>query len=134
MTRRTNPNRGTGERASAAVEFALVLPLVLLMAIALVQVGLLVKDQLVVAGAARAGARQGAVSTDDAQVRQVATQAAAGLDPARLAVTVERQGGVGTPVVVTLRYDEPPGLPWVAWLFPSEIQLSSTVTFRQETG
>ena len=32
---------GTGERASAAVEFALVLPLVLIMTLALVQVGLL---------------------------------------------------------------------------------------------
>ena len=48
------------ERASAAVEFALVLPLVLVMALALVQVGLLVKDQLVLLGSARAGAASGA--------------------------------------------------------------------------
>jgi Flp pilus assembly protein TadG len=123
-----------GERASAAVEFALVLPLVLLMALALVQVGLLVKDQLVVAGAARAGARQGAVTTDDGQVRDSAVQAAASLDPARLDVAVERQGGAGTPVVVTIRYDVPPRLPLVAWLFPSDIELTSVVTFRQETG
>ena len=42
---------------SAAVEFALVLPLVLVMALALVQVGLLVRDRLLVESAARAGAR-----------------------------------------------------------------------------
>ena len=36
------------ERGSAAVEFALVLPLVLILALALVQVGLLVKDGLVI--------------------------------------------------------------------------------------
>jgi Flp pilus assembly protein TadG len=54
-----------GERASAAVEFALVLPLVFIMALALVQVGLIVKDQLVVEEAARAGAREAAVTTDD---------------------------------------------------------------------
>ena len=49
---RTAFGRGRGERASAAVEFALVLPLILIMSLALVQVGLLVKDQLVVLGAA----------------------------------------------------------------------------------
>ncbi|MBA3553134.1 MAG: pilus assembly protein, partial [Actinobacteria bacterium] len=61
---------GTGERGTATVEFALVLPLVLTMALALVQVGLLVKDQLIVVGAARAGAREAAVTSDDASVTQ----------------------------------------------------------------
>lgn len=133
MRRGTTSKDRAGERASAAVEFALVLPLVLLMALALVQVGLLVKDQLVVAGAARAGARQGAVSTDDDQARQAVVQAAASLDTARLEVVVERQGGAGTPVAVTVRYDVPPRLPWVAWLFPPQIELTAAVTFRQET-
>jgi Flp pilus assembly protein TadG len=134
VTRGITTQARTGERASAAVEFALVLPLVLLMALALVQVGLLVKDQLVVAAAARAGARQGAVSTDDAQARQAATDAAASLDATRLDIAVERLGGVGTPVVVTVRYDVPPRLPWVDWLFPAEIELTAASTFRQETG
>jgi len=80
------PRVRAGERASASVEFALVLPLVLIMALSLVQVGLLVKDQLVVSGGARAGAREGAVTTDDARVQQAAIDAASagGLDPARL--------------------------------------------------
>ena len=60
------------ERGSAAVEFALVLPLVLILALALLQVGLLVKDGLVVQEAARAGARQAAVTADDASAKQAA--------------------------------------------------------------
>ncbi|HEY3072758.1 MAG TPA: hypothetical protein VGJ46_08055, partial [Candidatus Limnocylindrales bacterium] len=44
--------------------------------LALVQVGLLVKDQLVVSGGARAGAREGAVTSDDARVQQAAIDAA----------------------------------------------------------
>ena len=51
----TRPDRR--QVGSAAVEFALVLPLVLVMALALVQVGLLVRDRLLVEAAARAGAR-----------------------------------------------------------------------------
>ncbi len=128
------PSEGTGERASAAVEFALVLPLVLLMALALVQVGLLVKDELVLAEAARAGARQGAVSADDDQVRQAAIQSAATLDATHLEVTVQREGGAGTPVVVTVGYDDDGRIPLVAWLFPPQIHLTTSVVFRQETG
>jgi Flp pilus assembly protein TadG len=46
------------ETGSAAVELALVLPLVLMMVLALLQVGLLAKDSLVVVQAAREGARE----------------------------------------------------------------------------
>jgi Flp pilus assembly protein TadG len=40
------------------VEFALVLPLLLVMCLALVQVGLLARDRLLVEAVARAGARE----------------------------------------------------------------------------
>jgi len=122
------------ERASAAVEFALVLPLVLVMALALLQVGLLVKDRLVVEESARAGARQGAVTVDDAEVRRAAASAAVSLDPARLDVAVRRDGGVGTAVTVTVVYHAPVAVPLVAWLFPSAIDLTGAATMRQETG
>ena len=46
------------EYGTAAVEFALVLPLVLTVTLALLQVGLLVRDRLLVESAARAGARE----------------------------------------------------------------------------
>jgi Flp pilus assembly protein TadG len=46
-----------GEAGTAAVEFALVLPLLLVIALALVQVGLVIRDRLLVEEAARAGAR-----------------------------------------------------------------------------
>src|SRR5881397_3482032 len=84
--------RMVGERGSAAVEFALVLPLVLVMALALVQVGLLIKDQIVVEESARAGARQAAVSVDDQEAVQAARDAAISLDTDRLDVTVDREG------------------------------------------
>ena len=116
------------------MEFALVLPLVLIMAMALLQVGLLVKDQLIVAGSARSGAREGAVSTDDAEVARVAGRAAVGLDPSRLEFDVLRDGGHGTAVSVTVRYHAPVVVPIVSWLFPDTIELRSTAVMRQETG
>lgn len=127
-------SRGEGERATAAVEFALVLPLVLIIALALVQVGLLVKDQLVLEEAARAGARQAAVSTDDGSARRAAISAAVSLASDRVDVSIQREGDVGGSVSVIVIYHAPVALPLVAWLFPSRIDLRSTAVMRQEGG
>ena len=94
---RTSPQPWTGERASATVEFALVLPLVLSLMLALLQIGLLVKDRLVLEGAARSGAREATVNRDDEAVRNVASNAAVSLDPGSLEVSVTREGGTGSP-------------------------------------
>src|SRR5256885_67391 len=80
--------RRSNARGSASVEFALVLPLVLVVGLALLQVALFAKDQLVLQEAARAGARQAAVSHDDGSVRDAATAAAStfsGSSPQRIA-------------------------------------------------
>ena len=69
------PNSGT-----AAVEFALVLPLVLVVALALVQTGLLVRDRLLVEAAARAGARAAAIQADPGAVNDAVVGSVDGLD------------------------------------------------------
>ena len=121
------------ERASATVEFALVLPLVMFMALALLQIGLLIKDQLVVVEAARAGAREGAVSRDDGRARQAAVEAAVSLRSDRIEVDVRRDGSLGTPVSVTVLYRAATAVPFVEWLFPSTVDLRATAIMRQET-
>ena len=125
---------GVGDRGSATVEFALVLPLILTMAVALLQVGLFAKDALIAQDAARAGARQAAVSTDDGEARQSAVDAAAGLDPDLLDVTVTRDSGVGGSVTVRVVYHAPVSVPLVQWLFPNTIDLTANAVMRQETG
>jgi len=121
-----------GARGSAAVEFALVLPLLLTLALALLQVGLIAKDQLVVQEAGRAGARQASVSNDDASVREAVNEAAAGLSPSLLTTTVRRGSGRGTPVAVDVEYEAPITVPLVGWLLPGAVRLSTETTMRQE--
>jgi Flp pilus assembly protein TadG len=125
---------GRGERGSAAVEFALVLPLVLLMALALVQVGLLIKDLVVVEGAARAGARQAAVTTEDQEARDAVVAAAVSLDADELDVSVDREGGSGSAVTVTVVYHAAIDIPLVSWLFPNAVDIGGVATMRQEVG
>jgi Flp pilus assembly protein TadG len=122
------------QRGSAAVELALVLPLALVAALALVQVGMLTRDALVVAGAAREGAREAAVSVDQARVTEAALRGGGGLAASRTEVAIERSGDLGDPVTVRVTYRAPVLVPFVGWLFPNEVVVASEATMRQETG
>jgi TadE-like protein len=112
----------------------MVLPLLLLVTLALVQVGLVVRDRLVLADAARAGAREAAVTDDDGRIRAAIDRAGSTLATDRISVEVGRDGGRGRPVTVSLTYDDAPSIPAVAWLFPSAITLHAQTTMRQEFG
>jgi hypothetical protein len=120
------------EGGSAVVEFALVLPILLMVTLAVVQVGLVARDQLIVVQASRAGAREAAVSADEETVRSAALHAAPGLDPEAFGVDVARAGTLGEPVTVTVRYAESIRVPLVGWLFPAGIILQSSAVARQE--
>jgi len=124
---------GHPERGSAALEFALVLPLLLVLTLAMVQVGLIVRDDLVLVGAARAGAREAAVTSDDARIRDAVDQAAADLDPEAVGLTVTHSKR-GDPASVSLVYEDPVRVPFVSWLFPSTITLHASSEMRQEFG
>lgn len=88
-------SRRADERGQAAVELALSLPLVALLLAAVVQVGLVVRDQVLVVHAAREVARELAVAEKPVEPVQIALSAVGhqGLDPALLTVEVTRQNG-----------------------------------------
>jgi Flp pilus assembly protein TadG len=127
-------DRCRDERGSAAVEFALVLPLLLLLLVAGVQVGVLARDDLVLTHSARAGAREATVDADDERVRSAAAASAPGLDPAALEIAIERTGSRGDPVTVSVAYDAPVSGLLAGWLFPDVVRLHEAVTMRQEFG
>ena len=80
------------EDGQAAVEFALVAPVLIALLLAIVQAGVAFNHYLAVTDAARAAARQAIESRvagiTFAQIQQTAQTAAADLDPAQLGVTV----------------------------------------------
>ncbi len=118
------------DRGQAAVETALVLPLVMATVLALVQVGLLVRDQILVVHATREAARAAAVEPTT-EAATSAALAATGLNPGRL--QVETSGGrtAGGLLRVTVRYHPEPAVPIVGRVFPS-IALEETLTIRVE--
>jgi Flp pilus assembly protein TadG len=126
----TATGRSGGEGGQAAVELALVLPLVLLLFLGLVQVGLVVRDDVLVVHAAREAARRAAVDRDDAGPRTAAI-AGSGLTASRLDVRTTRDEAAGT-VTETLHYRAPTGLPLIGPLLP-DITLAANATMREES-
>jgi Flp pilus assembly protein TadG len=116
------------------VEFALVLPILLLLILAVAQVGVLARDRLLLAQASRAGAREAAITDSEPAVVDAATRAAPGLDPARLQLTIQRTGVRGAPVTVSVSYDVPVAAVLAGWLLPSVVTLDAASTTRQEFG
>jgi Flp pilus assembly protein TadG len=119
-------------RGSAAVEFALVLPLVFAVTLGLVQVGVLARDRALVEAAARAAAHAAAVEPDETAIHDAAVAAAPGLDASSLTVGVARAGGQGEPVTVSVGYEDPMRVPFIGWLVGTSVQLDASAVMRQE--
>ena len=77
------------DRAQAIVEFALVLPVLLLAAFAIVLVTDLGIARLALQHATAEGARTGALTNDDAAVRETVAAALSPLAPERVSTTIE---------------------------------------------
>lgn len=124
----------TGERdeGQAAVELALVLPLLVVLLLAVVQVVLVARDQILVVHAARAGSRQAAVDADAGAARRAVVDAGGGvLEAGRLDVELTPAGGRGPLVTATVRYASPTDVPLVGPLLP-DVPLRAAATMASE--
>jgi len=125
-------SRGAEDGGQAAVEVALVLPLLALLLLLLVQVGLIVRDQVLVVHAAREAARAAAVESGDAAPDRAA-MLAGGLDRKRLDTRVVSDGSrvVGATVRVEVTYRSPTEVPLVGELL-GDPELRATAAMRVE--
>lgn len=102
---RLRRGRRGGESGQSLVEFALVLPLLLVLLFALVDFGRGFQAWIQVTNGAREGARVGAVRGTAAQIESRVRSATAGLDQSKLSVAASNvQGAPGQSVVVTVSY------------------------------
>lgn len=99
-------------------------------ALALVQVGLLVRDHVLVVHAAREAARAAAVDPTT-EAATAAALAAANLDPGRLVVETEGNRTTGGFLQVTVRFRPEPSVPLVGRLFPT-VTIQEALTVRVE--
>ena len=119
------PRRAASERGQAAVEFALVLPVIAVVAVGLVQVGISVGNQLAVELAAREGARAASVSAD---VAGAASRAAARTTPLQVTVEASTAGDV---VAVRVEFVDDVAIPFLG-RFIGPIRHSATAFMALE--
>jgi hypothetical protein len=120
-----------GDGGQASVELALLLPVVLVLLLAVLQVGLLARDVVLVTHAAREGARAAATDPDPA-VARAAALASSGLDPSRLTVTTVVTGDdTARRVRVEVVYRAPTAVPLVGTLL-ADRTIRTSATMRVE--
>ena len=120
----------TRESAQATVEFALVLPVLVLVMWLGVESVLLARDQVLVTHAAREAARVAAVGGSDDEARSSAARRSGLEGQVGFSVVVAVNAGV---VEATVRLEERSRLPIIGQLVP-KLEVSSFVAMRVETS
>ncbi|MFW3172716.1 TadE/TadG family type IV pilus assembly protein [Geodermatophilus sp. CPCC 206100] len=126
-------DRMRGERGATAVEFAMVVPLLLVLLLGIAEFGHAFQVQGTLSAAAREGARVMALQNDPAAARTAVRNAAPTLDPAisnaQIAVTPARcptTGAGSTNVRVTIDYP----MPFLTDFFGATVDLTGTGVMR----
>jgi hypothetical protein len=112
-------SRRRAAAGQATVEFALLLPVMVLAAVAILQVGLVARDYIAVVHAAREGARAASV---DANVASTVHRVLPGAH-----VQVGPRPAVGEPIEVEVEYRSVTDLPLVGAIFPDPLLRHSAV-------
>ena len=120
-------------RGQALVEFALILPILLLLIIGSMEFGLIIHQYLVVAEAAREGARSAAVGASDVVVASTVKTAASQIASDQLTITISpttRVRGSGVTVTVEMPVHTITNL--ISPFFPSGFTVQGISTMRVE--
>ena len=116
------------------VEFALILPILLLLLVGIMEFGFLFHEYLVVTHAAREGAREATLGATDAEVQALVKNAAASIDKGQLTVTTSPASRVrGSSVTVTVTNPVLIRTPLISNFFPQNpFPVSGTAIMRVE--
>jgi Flp pilus assembly protein TadG len=123
----------SNSRGQALVEFALVIPIFLLLVLGMMDMGIVLNQYLVVAEAAREGVRSAALGSSDTISIAVAKSAAATIDQGNLQVSVLPAVKVrGASVTVTVSNPVKIVTPLISAFFPANFQVQGVAVMRVE--
>lgn len=113
-------------RGAVAIEFALVLPLLLLIIFAIIELGHAYNVQISVTHSAREAARTMAVTKNWSKAQDAALASSPTLSPTKLKFPVAPACVAGSPVEVVLTYS----LPGLTGLLPSDINVTGKAAMQ----
>lgn len=133
--------RQPNERGAVAVEFALLLPVLLTILFGTIEFGMIMYGREVVTNASREGARAGIVQVSpkptSGQIKTIATNylAGTGINLSDVTITVTGAGGVSpTMLTVTATYKYPWLIAYIPTVLglPSPLPITMSTTMRNE--
>lgn len=122
-------------KGQALVEFALVLPILLLIIVAVIEFSILMSSYLIVQSSARDAARQLAVGNQDALVFQSIRDNTVGIDTDALNFSATPAHGVrkrGDAIIVTVTYTHRVLTPLLSMVLGNSLNWSMQATMRYE--
>jgi Flp pilus assembly protein TadG len=130
MTKRHN---NTSERGQTMTEFAIILPILVVLLFGIIQFGIAFNNYVTITDAARAGARKAAVSRQSGNpvgdCTSMVRSSAGDLDQTKLQVSCSSTWGIGDDVTVDVQY--PYSISLIGWVVKSG-NLHTTVKERVE--
>lgn len=124
--------RRPSDDGQATVEFALLLPMLMLVLVTGMHLALLARNQVLVVHAARSAARVAASTADLGAIETAGRESVPVLDSARITVAVTGERQWGRPVRVRIRYRQPVQVPGIEQLLPDGVELTAEVAMPIE--
>jgi len=123
------------QKGQAMVEFALILPILLLLVMGIAEFGMMFNSYLSVQNATREGARIGIVGATDLEIEERILNTSPSLRKERIAITIEpgNDGRIsGETLRVLVNYDYQMVVPFISIIFGGSVNLSGESSMRIE--
>jgi hypothetical protein len=114
------------DAGQATAELALILPVVVLLLMAVFQIAVVARDQVLTVHAARAAVREAAVDAGRGRIDAAARDVLDGAE-----VDIQARGEIGEPIVVVVHYRSHTNLPLIGALVPDPA-LTARAVMRRE--
>jgi len=123
------------EKGQAMVEFALILPVLLLLVMGIAEFGMMFNAYLSVQNATREGARIGVVGASNEEMEERILNTSPSLNKERIVITIEPGDNArasGETLRVLVNYDYKMAVPFISILFGGSVNLSGESSMRIE--
>jgi len=121
------------EKGQSLVEFALVVPLVILILMAIIEFGFMFNAYITITNASREGARLGALGSSDTSVVTRVVDTTVALDPTKISVTITPANrSRGDMIRVQVNYDYVLITPIISSILSPFIDLEAETVMRVE--
>lgn len=123
------------ERGQALVEFALILPILLILIMGIVQFGLVLNAYITIENASREGARRGIVGSSDTEIKNLIIATSPNLEERNITVNITPNVGSrksGDTLKVEIVYNYNLSVPIISNIFNKVVTLKSQTSMRIE--